>query len=676
MRASRKAAILAAALLVAGSLAGYFGGTSTFISERITQTRTDTAAAGTGPTTATPSTATTTAPLRLTERPLVWFTPLPLRLSGGRGSVDFMDLFTKDAPWGKAAARVQVFKLYGEWVVSSTDGELRQVVADLNRRGIAIAFEAGPLTPTATCGIGGEGRVEGFGGPEEGLRIAERIKAAGGTVRLVALDEPFAFGHIYSGPNACKWPAEKIAQEVYDYIQGIKSVSPGVIVGDIEPLWAGLDVDELENWLDAYHAVTGTHLPFFHLDVDFAGRPDWTEDAKELENFARERGIEFGIIYTGDWTDTSDGEWVAHAEERMVAYEAQAGGRPDHVIFQSWHDRPDRSLPETDPTAFTHLINRYFRTRTSLSLAVSPRLSDSSRNATGILTDAAGIPVAEASVGLSARPLAGPGLLAEYTLSGTVPVGVTQAVVGFRVNIECGCAGTSDFFLYEVRYVEASEKVNRVPNGDFSRRLEGWGFWGSGSARLERSDRGAGWMLHVIATPSQTAAINSASFPVTPGATYTLTFAARVAPVSVGSGYFDIVFLDPSKEVTRRIIQLEPAYVLIGSTTTDGMGAYRFILKELPPDSLILQAKYPGNDRYWPAYAETVERRGEGLGSQLPLMFVAVISSTLLSISPNSHLSHHVAKAGVVLCLLRFEGSSFLSQNPSHHGASKKDPTT
>ena len=128
--------------------------------------------------TATP--APTVFPPDLSIRPLAWFAPLPpMPTSEGRpytGSDDFMQLFEPDAPWAAAAGHVQVFKLYGEWVAyHATDAQLRQVVADLNRRGLALAVEVGPLTPPAECGAG----VESFAGIREGRNIARRIAAAG-----------------------------------------------------------------------------------------------------------------------------------------------------------------------------------------------------------------------------------------------------------------------------------------------------------------------------------------------------------------------------------------------------------------------------------------------------------------------------------------------------------------
>jgi len=149
-------------------------------------------------------------PQNLDQAPLYWFAPLPpMPTSAGRtftGSEDFMALFKPDAPWNEAASHIQVFKLYGEWVAyHASDAELRLVVQDLQQRHLALAVEAGPLTANASCGQG----VESFAGIEEGWRIAQRIKQAGGTLHLIALDEPYFFGHFYDGPQACRFEDER-----------------------------------------------------------------------------------------------------------------------------------------------------------------------------------------------------------------------------------------------------------------------------------------------------------------------------------------------------------------------------------------------------------------------------------------------------------------------------------
>lgn len=539
----------------------------------------------------------------LSGRPLIFFSPLPKP----DGSLDFMGLFTENAPWIHAAEHVQVFNLYGGWVAhfpweqvedESTEEELRQIVDDLNRRGIAIGFEASPLVATDECGRG----IEGFFGAEEGLQIAYTLKRLGADVRYVSLDEPFAFGHIYAGPNACQWPADKIARQVQDYITAIHSVYPDAIIGDIEPLWAGVDVNQLIEWLDVFKAVTDSNLPFIHLDLDFT-RADWPAAAKQLEEAARARGVEFGIFYLGDPGDATDAAWLKKAFERARVYELVAGGKPDHIKFQSWHDRPDYVLPETNPDTYTALINRYFRPRPTLSLSLDPEAADGSQNATGTLSDVTGAPLADSAIELTMKALDGPGLMAEYTITGAVPEGAVSAGVGFRVNIECGCRGASDFSLYQVRYTEGDETASRVPNFKFARGLDGWEAWGSSAVRLIDSDQGSGGMLHIVTTPDQDAAINSASFPVTPGATYTLTFLARISPQSAGSGYLAIFFLDDQRELNRETIPLAPALVRMGAVTTDAQGCFAIQLKSLPEGKLLLEANYTGSDLFWPAYA-------------------------------------------------------------------------
>jgi hypothetical protein len=302
----------------------------------------------------------------LTSRPLVWFAPSPpLDITPWRpylGSEDFIRLFTEDAEWAEAAARVQVFKLYGEWVAwHATDDELRQVVSDLNRRGIAIAAEGGPLEPDSTCGQG----IEGFAGIEEALRIARRIRDAGGMLRFFAFDEPFAMASLYEGPNACRWPAERVALEVTGFVETMRTEFPDVVFGDNEVLWSDRPVDELEGWIDAYETVAGEPLGFFHLDLDYT-RPDWPQAARELEVYARDRGVDFGIMYLGDLHARTDEAWLSAAGERVITYETVAGGHADHILFQSWHDHPDRVLPETEAYTFSWFINAYFGDRSAL----------------------------------------------------------------------------------------------------------------------------------------------------------------------------------------------------------------------------------------------------------------------------------------------------------------------
>lgn len=309
----------------------------------------------------------------LSQRPLVFFGPMALVLDSKQRQVasaeDFMDLFTPDSPWAEAAGHIQVFNLNGGWVQDvpwtqhASDAQLKQVIDDLNRRGIAIGVEVGPFNPT-TCGQ----NVESFGGGFPAARqVIDRIQAMGGVVRYVSLDEPFTFASLYRGPNACQWTPEETAKKLGAFVKQVVSAYPQVEVADIEALLQLQQVENLEAWIEAYQKVNGSYLPSFHLDIDYA-LVGWPQAARGLETYVRQRGISFGIYYIGNGGDSTDQAWLTNAGQRIKQYEEQAGGQPDHVLFQSWHQHPHHLLPETGPDTFTQLIDRYFGDRSDLGV--------------------------------------------------------------------------------------------------------------------------------------------------------------------------------------------------------------------------------------------------------------------------------------------------------------------
>ena len=528
--------------------------------------------------------------------PLVWFAPLPRDTVVGRavgfdGSKDFFALFDRRASWADAARRVGVFKLYGGWAANELAlEELGRIVRDLERRGIALAVEDGALQSRDGCGHG----VEGFVPPNQATRIASRIRAAGGTLGYVALDSTFRFGSLYDGPNACRFPPEEAARQFAAYAAEVRRVFPDVAVGDIEALPLDVDPARLVEWMDVYRRVTGRRLDFFHLDMGYR-RPGWPEAARFLEDAARARGIPFGIIYFGEGSQRdgggSDVDWTANAEQRFVTFEAEYGGRPDHAILQSWVEFPDYLLPESKPATFTWLVNRYLRPRTALTIR------SSRGRMTGRLLDERGRPIRRARVELAQMPLAGPGVAGTYAISGTVPARASAATVGFRVNTECGCSGVGDFVLYDARYSEGSDPANRAPP------VESWQTNGDAAIALAPADRGSGTMVSVQANPLQTAAADSVEFSVTPVSRYKVSFSARVAPLSHGSGYFTLIFRNPAGEVARRTIPLEAHVVPLGTTVTRHDGAFEAsrILSRIE-----IRARYRGDGAHFPAYAEPI----------------------------------------------------------------------
>jgi hypothetical protein len=534
----------------------------------------------------------------LTTRPQIWFGPQPP--NSAIAVPDYFDLFEANAPWQQAARGIHVFMLYGGWINGrSTDAELQQAVADIQRRGLGIGFEMAPLQQTEEC----PHTIEGFGDPLWAATfVVTRIQQADGRANYAFLEHPYDAVAYSNAPEACRYSPERTAQDVALFVHSVRSVFPEIRIGAIET--ADHSVEAVRLWVEAYRAVVGEELDSFNFDLDY-NRPGWPEQARAIEEYVHGRGMEFGIYYRGDENAASAAEWIATAEQRFVEYEVIAGGQPDRVIFQSWHPQPDHVLPETDPSAMTYLVNRYLQPRTKITLE-EPSALAGGLTLSGALTDEHGAPLRNANVELSMTPLEGSGVVSEYTVSGTVPEGARQAVAGYRVNMECeGCSGPADFTLYEVHYMEGAEDSNRVPNWRFANGLEGWGTSGvSDSWALVASDQGSGGALHVMVQPDEIAALDSTSFAVTAGADFTATFVARVAPASEGSGYFSVFFLDPNQEISRIRIPLRAQKVPVGEAITGGGGAFEFQVSEAPAWPVLFHAWYAGDDRRWPAYAE------------------------------------------------------------------------
>jgi hypothetical protein len=263
---------------------------------------------------------------------------------------------------------------------------------------------------------------------------------------------------------------------------------------------------------------------------------------------------------------------------------------------------PVTHLPETTPYTFTWLIDQYTRPRPSLTL------STTLTQATGKLLDNTGTPIASAPVTISLVPVAGTGVVSTFTVTGTVPSGSTTALVGIRINEECGCTGTADVAMYSFQYSETGAG-SLTANLDFSSGLNGWGLYTTGTEQLESTAISPGQDLHVTAQPSQVVQLNSSTFNVTAGATYTLRIKARVSPQSAGSGYFPIIFFTPTTSY-RQTLDLQGGSVTLGTAQTGADGSYnlQFQAQSGDPTQLQVRADYPGIDypavnALWPARA-------------------------------------------------------------------------
>jgi len=534
----------------------------------------------------------------LSARPQTWFAPLPAYVPhmGYDGSVDYDSLFVPGAPWATAQSHVQVFKVPASWVMNyATPDELRQLAAGLRERGIALALEMGILSIGAGCGSG----IEGF---DFGLEPLQRIAAAGGRVDIVAIDESWAFStDLYDAPNACRWSTQETAQRVVPFIQQLRGYAPDILIGDIEPLWTNVTPEAMLEWTDAYAAATGKPLDFLEVDVEWENWPEWPSVVKQIEDGARARGIDFGPIYNGGQAVSSDAEWVDLTLQRAFTYEEVTGGRPDQVILQSWMDHPDHVLPETDPTTFTGLIDRYFAPRSQVAVTGADASTDHLTLAASLATTD-GAPIANAPLTASLLPVGTDYQLLRF--SGRVPDGVSSAIVAIRVNTEGAGPGPANLRIYSVSFTEAGSDANLVSNGHFAQGETDWGSYGSGKASVVSSDRGAGQMLKLRASADQPLNVDHPEFAVTPGSEYTLEVAAAVPAESAGTAYVAVIWVGAT-EVDRDRLFLTPQPIQLDGATTDGGGGATFD-QQLPldPGQYLATISYAGAADHWPAYVK------------------------------------------------------------------------
>ena len=520
------------------------------------------------------------------------------------GSTDYWELFTEGSPWEEARSHLGAFKIHS-WMarVFFTDEQVIALTDYLDRHGIPLMVEAEPLTPPTTCQ-----HTESFEGPYE-LEGARRIKELGGTIAAVVIEQPYTYGHKNDGPGSCQYPLERVIDEVVAWVEDMREIFPGVPIGSIEGVWQSpaTQPEDMAIWLDAYEAAMGEPFAFLHMDVDWT-RPDWPEVVRGIEEVADARGVPFGILFNGSFTEGGSDAWLQTAIERVARYEQAAGGTPDHVVFQSWEDWPDAVLPETSTSAFTHLVNRYHGTRTELTV-LDGSTADGQQVLEGTVSDAAaGTGVSGLQVEALATPLTG--RTQDVTITGTVPDGVTEALILLRINVEDAGPGTLDAEISDISYTEADGTTNLVPDGDFASGAGAWEVYNTrGDVRFGTATDGEPAMM-LAAADGESIQIDGGRFPTTPGATYTFTVRMRSqwTPDAPDAGYVGIAFFEGgATEIQRPNIPIRPVPFTVGTATTDASGSYAIVLDGAEPGSSYLVTVHtPGDLTTWPATLTTI----------------------------------------------------------------------
>jgi len=290
----------------------------------------------------------------------IWFAPSP-------GSIDYLQLFERPEAWPHARQLTSVFKFYQQHTQTpapdivgpnSYDALARAGAFRLvNRWGKKIALEVGAVkefycTPDAS---GMNAAVA------QTLNSIRAVKAAGGAVAYLAMDEPFVSGR----SRTCGGPAlEPTADRVATYVTGVKSANPDVRIGLIEA-YPFSSADAIETIVGLLKA-RGVPPAFLHMDVDWhlAGADAFKRDMPRLQAFAATEKIPFGIIITG-YDGNADPLYAidVYGITGLIGDTFGSWDRmPDQVIVQSWAVTSTglvltpANLPEDRPYTHTAML--------------------------------------------------------------------------------------------------------------------------------------------------------------------------------------------------------------------------------------------------------------------------------------------------------------------------------
>ena len=250
-------------------------------------------------------------------------------------------------------------------VAQIPDELLRNAFIKLKQKGVPFAIEslAQSWVHEPECGHG----VESYYDPPGARKVAEKIKAAGGELAYIAMDEPLFYGHYYDGPNACHSSIENVAERAAAIMREYKKVFPQVVIGDIEPIpaiaaQAGWQ-SEYQSWRTAFAQATGQPLAFLHLDISWA-KADWPAKLQDTVAFCRNGKLPFGIIYNGNVhgdPSASNEKWLNSAVQNFQQVENRMGIVPEQVIFHSWAKFPVHSISDSNGLGEDYLVRQYVK---------------------------------------------------------------------------------------------------------------------------------------------------------------------------------------------------------------------------------------------------------------------------------------------------------------------------
>ncbi len=490
-------------------------------------------------------------------KPEIWFNP------HGPG-VDLAQMWTQDAPWQDAAAKVQVLVLVHWWVRAQSDATLLQIRDFAKQHHMKIDLSTEPIAkfPSHVCG-----NEEGYMEVADINATVQILKRLDFQVDWVDMDGTLQAGHYDTYPSGCQLAIPDLVNQVALILNPIVAAWPLIKIMEIEPLVLTTNFPTWRQDETAFHIglaqAIGRHVQSMQSDVEWQ-LPGWKQAMLDVYQYTRQQNLAYSVIYDAITTADSDANWISSVVKNIEAVEGELHIIPEQVLFTSWSQYPLYNMPDTSPTAQTWLINRYPRPRSGLQAQFV------GLGLRGKLTTINGKPIANATVngfkpGVDfAKPLP------VTVVHGTVPADAVRALIGVRINVECGCDGINDVLFGGLGYQETSGGSSGYVYNftKASQKIQG--------AVLGGETIGGTLVNRVIALPGQGVVLNSDPFPVTANAQFQFTVPAATVAGAGWYGNITLIFVDAAGNGTRVNVVPDPGKALMATGVTAADGTFIF----------------------------------------------------------------------------------------------------
>ncbi len=331
-----------------------------------------------------------TGPVQAEPPPKIWIGPLQDHVDPTTKSIswdyfDFPAMLSPAAPWQTAASRIDAVMVNvphaAEGFSQNGVPSLPDIKSMLERTAVHAGGGGAVVYTAGACELAGvEGMTNDTDYAHEVVLTTRYWHDAGMPLTYFIMDSPYYFGHIYT-QDQCHLAIQDVAIRAANTAKQIRSLYPNVIIVDADGPGAELPARWLPGYhtfLDAFRQAYGKPIDYLDMDLHWTDTWHtgyrWTTAATQIARDMHALGVRVSLIVNAE-----DQNWDPDVPPPPGAVKAGPGAMTqeywmaavrkhidlirqdsiplDAIDLSSWMKFPRHNLPETDPLAWTALIN-------------------------------------------------------------------------------------------------------------------------------------------------------------------------------------------------------------------------------------------------------------------------------------------------------------------------------